>query len=149
MSQNDKKPPYDVGYGRPPKKTQFQKGQSGNLKGRPKRSKSFIGQFARELVRPVTIVENGRRRTIPKSQAIAMQIINGAAAGDRQTLKAYLQIMKEVGAIKLSVEQKNKPPLTMTLPKPPGQDRSYRYDADGKLTQLYPGVTMVEVETKE
>lgn len=27
---------YEVGYGKPPKRTQFQKGRSGNAKGRPR-----------------------------------------------------------------------------------------------------------------
>ena len=35
-----KKPPpsagYDIGYGKPPEHSRFQKGQSGNPKGRPK-----------------------------------------------------------------------------------------------------------------
>jgi Family of unknown function (DUF5681) len=30
---------YDVGYGKPPKTTQFQPGQSGNRRGRPKGAK--------------------------------------------------------------------------------------------------------------
>ena len=32
-----KKKDYEVGYGRPPKKSQFRKGQSGNPSGRPKK----------------------------------------------------------------------------------------------------------------
>lgn len=38
MSDEEKKKRADfgVGYGKPPKRTQFQKGQSGNAKGRPK-----------------------------------------------------------------------------------------------------------------
>ena len=31
---------YEVGYGKPPKANQFQKGQSGNPSGRPKKMKS-------------------------------------------------------------------------------------------------------------
>ena len=149
MPQDDEEAPYDVGYGKPPKTTQFKKGQSGNLKGRPKSHRGFLGLFAREMIRPVAIVENGRRRRITKGHAIAIQITNGAAAGDQLALKVCMQILKEAGGMKLPVGTRNKPPLTMTLPKPPGHDRAYRRDADGKLTQLYPGVTMIEEETEE
>ncbi len=34
----------DAGYRKPPKHTQFKKGQSGNPKGRPRKGKSPIGQ---------------------------------------------------------------------------------------------------------
>src|SRR5260370_30445940 len=46
---SEQKRGYAVGYGRPPRATQFQKGRSGNAKGRPKRSKSFIALFVEDL----------------------------------------------------------------------------------------------------
>lgn len=46
---------YKVGHGRPPKETQFKKGQFGNPNGRPKKAaptpKSAV-QMAREALRP-------------------------------------------------------------------------------------------------
>jgi hypothetical protein len=39
------KPCYDVGYGKPPPHTRFQKGQSGNPKGRSKGTKNFAAIF--------------------------------------------------------------------------------------------------------
>ena len=71
-----------VGYGRPPRHTRFQPGRSGNPKGRPKGSKNFSTLFSEELAQPVTLTENGKRRRMPKRQALAKQVINKALSNE-------------------------------------------------------------------
>ena len=85
--------PYPVGRGKPPQKTQFKKGQSGNPKGRPKGSKNFKSTINTELNRKVAVNEEGRRKRITKREAIAKQLVNKAAAGDP---KAIPVLMREV-----------------------------------------------------
>lgn len=80
---------YDVGYQKPPKKSQFQPGKSGNPKGRPKGSKNLRTLLEEELLQIVTIKENGCAKGISKKQALIKQIVNKAASGD---LRAILQV---------------------------------------------------------
>jgi hypothetical protein len=79
-----------VGYGRPPRRTRFKKGRSGNPRGRPKGSKNLATQLTKTLGERVVITQNGRRRSITKLDAAAKQLANSAAAGD---LKAIHQLM--------------------------------------------------------
>jgi Family of unknown function (DUF5681) len=79
-----------VGYGRPPKHTQFAKGRSGNPNGRPKGSKNFGLVIEEELNTKIPINENGKRKSITKRQAVAKQLVNKAASGDSKAIPILL-----------------------------------------------------------
>jgi hypothetical protein len=83
---------YEVGYGRPPRRSQFAKGRSGNSKGRPKGARSLTDRFVTALNERVTILESGTRRTILKSDAIMKQLVNKAASGDIRSIKLILEM---------------------------------------------------------
>jgi hypothetical protein len=82
--------PFVVGYGRPPKHTQFAKGKSGNPKGRGKGVRNFATEIQEELNARVPITENGIRKKITKRKAIAKQLVNKAAAGDPKSIPVLL-----------------------------------------------------------
>lgn len=84
---------YDVGYGKPPKKSRFQKGQSGNPRGRPKGSLNVAAALERELNQLVTIKENGITRHITKFQAAIKQITNKAASGDTKAIQFLINLL--------------------------------------------------------
>jgi len=48
---------YEVGFGKPPKDTQFKPGQSGNTAGRPKGSKNLKADLLEELSEMMKISE--------------------------------------------------------------------------------------------
>lgn len=84
---------YAVGYGRPPKASQFQKGQSGNPAGRKKGSRSISEVIAKALSERVSVTMDGRRKKITKWEAACTQMANKAAAGDAKTAKQMIDIL--------------------------------------------------------
>lgn len=90
-----------VGYRRPPKHSQFKKGQSGNKRGRPAGSKNLATVFHQELSRRLSVTENGKRRTISKLEAVVKQVVNMAVQGDAKALQALMNISRELGDFKL------------------------------------------------
>ena len=83
MSDDD-----SVGYGRPPKHTRFQKGQSGNPEGaRKHRRRTIADEVHDELRKTVHITEEGVRKRVTKRRVIAKQIVNKGAAADLRAAK--------------------------------------------------------------
>src|SRR6516225_5544533 len=78
---------YDIGYGKPPRHSRFQKGQSGNPRGRPSGSKNLSTLLSEALNEPVIVTENGKRRKISKRQAVITQLVNQSAKGDWRAAK--------------------------------------------------------------
>jgi len=95
MTENE-----EIGYGKPPKQTQFRKGVSGNPKGRPQGSRNVATVLARALREKVIVNENGRRRTMTKLDAAIAQLVNKSASGD---LSAMRQLMGLAGSIENEV----------------------------------------------
>ena len=80
-----------VGYKKPPKRTQFRKGASGNPKGRPKRSLNLLTELKAELSEIVTVREGGRATKLPKGRALVKQLVARGMSGDA---RAAFTVMK-------------------------------------------------------
>ena len=63
-----------VGRGKPPKHTQFKKGETGNKRGRPKGSKNLATLIIEGARDQVTATVGGKKRQISKMQATTMQL---------------------------------------------------------------------------
>lgn len=94
MLDSDNSP---VGYGRPPKESQFRPGQSGNLKGRPRGTKNTTKRIAELLDEPITVKEGGKAHTVSKRDAVLMRLINNALGGE---FRALAQVLKMAGEFK-------------------------------------------------
>ena len=73
---------YEIGYGKPPKATRFQKGKSGNPRGRPKGSLNLATDLASELGELITVSEHGRPRRVSKQRALIKSLMAKALQGD-------------------------------------------------------------------
>ena len=87
------KPDYEVGYGRPPKSTQFKPGQSGNPKGRKRKPKSLQAQMQAVLSRKVPINEGGIVKRLPMQQVILRNLASKAAKGDLNAAKFVFTLL--------------------------------------------------------
>ena len=93
---------YDVGFGKPPKGTQFTKGQSGNPLGRPKgaKNKTSLGRLEKIITDEVyrIIKVNGENGPVhmPLVQAAARSIGVNAVKGDHRSQKLMLEMARSV-----------------------------------------------------
>ena len=76
---------YEVGYGKPPKKSQFKPGQSGNPKGRPKGAKNEATILESILNRKLAIREAGRARNISVLEAMLLKFTEDALKGNTKS----------------------------------------------------------------
>jgi hypothetical protein len=84
--------PYDVGYGRPPMHSRFQKGQSGNPGGRPGPQKLLKQHFDVALSEALNADEEPLRQSKPGTvveafaRRLALRALDGRPSAERQVL---------------------------------------------------------------
>jgi hypothetical protein len=101
---------YGVGFGRPPKETQFKKGRSGNPSGRRRGCKNLLTLIEAELESTIIVKEDGRTRTITKRAAWAKQLVHKAISGDPRATAALLKLL---GAAKIQEDDEGR--LTVVI----------------------------------
>ena len=83
-----------VGYGKPPKRTQFQKGKSGNPSGRPKGSKNLSTILLQDCNRRVRVNGPKGSRLITKLEAAVTQLGNKSAQGELRASQQYFAMVR-------------------------------------------------------
>lgn len=90
---------YKVGYGRPPLNTRFEKGRSGNPRGRKKKSAlpSISLRGILEELQPVQV--GGRRVKMSKGEILVRKVLERALQGDVRSTRMLLGFMAKEGMI--------------------------------------------------
>lgn len=90
-----KKSNYQVGYGKPPEHTRFQPGHSGNPKGRSKRisgDEPVEALFLKNAATPITVIVNGKKRTITSFEAVLVRQFAKAMSGDTRAAREIFKL---------------------------------------------------------
>lgn len=79
----------DIGYKRPPKTSRFQKGSSGNPRGRPKNRKRGL-PYDHVLGQMVTVREDGREKRVTAAEAFLLHLTKKGLEGDGASARSSL-----------------------------------------------------------
>ncbi len=90
MTDSEQK--HKVGYKKPPAETRFQKGRSGNPKGRPAGTRNFKTDLREELAEPVNVREDGSVTTVSSQRAILKQLRAKALKGEQRAIEQLLAL---------------------------------------------------------
>jgi hypothetical protein len=101
---------YEVGRGKPPKHTQFKKGQSGCPSGRPKGRLNVRTLTEKTLLQPLTVTDGGKGKRITLLEFAIRRMANNAAKGDERALRALLQLSAETAK-----ENESRRPIVCTI----------------------------------
>ena len=82
-----------IGFGQPPKSSQFKPGFSGNKKGRPKGSKNTLKLLNEALSQKISVNQNGKKTQISKKTAMLTQLINKGISGDLKAIQILFPYM--------------------------------------------------------
>jgi hypothetical protein len=85
------------GYRRPPMSTRFKKGQSGNLRGRPKGRRHLL-PYETVLGQRVRIREDGKERTVTAEEAFLIHLAKRGIEGDSASARAAMLALEEARA---------------------------------------------------
>ncbi|MEQ1812093.1 MAG: DUF5681 domain-containing protein [Terricaulis sp.] len=87
---------YEVGYGKPPKRTQFKKNESGNIHGRPSGATSTKKRIKRMLDHPTPVKIGDEIKTLSTFEVGLARLGEKARKGDNTAIGRVIALAREI-----------------------------------------------------
>jgi hypothetical protein len=100
---------YKVGYRRPPAASRFKPGQSGNPRGRPKRTRNLRTDLIEELGETIRVREGDRELRVSKQRAVLKALVAKALKGDPRAITSLVNLCARLFGV--ADEESNDLPL--------------------------------------
>jgi Family of unknown function (DUF5681) len=107
---------YEVGYCRPPKQHRFQRGQSGNPRGRRRQPVSKKATWEKLMNELVTLHEQSKTRRVTKYECLCLSHLTKAIKGDTRSTKFVIEEAERAGFGDLGSERALIPHNDLTTP---------------------------------
>jgi hypothetical protein len=88
----------EVGRGRPPRHTQFKKGQSGNPKGRPKGARNLRTVLEECLLAPMPMAVNGKQVRMATAEVLVKKLAAETSKGSMPAARILMELIQYVDA---------------------------------------------------
>lgn len=87
---------HEIGYARPPEKSKWKKGQSGNPKGRSRKQEREVQDMVRDAIRrEIPVREGDQTRSAPYMELFFMDWANKALKGTPKEKKDFYKALQE------------------------------------------------------
>lgn len=83
---------YEVGYRKPPKDSQFKKGQSGNPKGRAKYTRNLKTDLTKLLGKKIPVREGDRKFKVSGQEGMLMSLMAKCLKGDTRAITTLVNL---------------------------------------------------------
>ena len=90
---------YEVGYGKPPKDSQFKKGESGNPRGRMKNTRNLKTDLTKILEKRISVRDGERKFKVSGQEGMLMSLMSKCLKGDTKAINTLINLVVRISGL--------------------------------------------------